>query len=312
MNYNARVRASQSLLRFFGPALAVVAVAMSAAACKRETPSSTNPGEVIAAADSAQGTVDKTPLPGVDVASLDDKKQEVFYKLAGSLSSPCGKAHSLRTSVTSDTSCKRAPFAARYVAALLGDGAPESYITEDFEKRYKSPPAKPIDTNNAPKSGNADAPVKMVEFFDYACPACAALKPKLDQAISEHPGKAVVFYRMFPLEGKHPDSRSAAMAALAADAQGKFKEMHELLFAKSPAHKRDDVMSYARELGLDMAKFEADYNAASARVDSDLKQGESLDVSSTPTLYFNGRRYSGPPDAKYIGMWIDEEVAVNR
>lgn len=312
MNYNARVRAPQSLLRFFGPALAVVAVAISASACKRETPASTNPGEVIAAADSAQGTVDKTPLPGVDIASLEDKKQELFYKLVGSLSSPCGKAHSLRTSVTNDTSCKRAPFAARYVAALLGDGAPESYITEDYEKRYKSQPGKPIDTTNAPKAGNDDAPIKLVEFFDYACPACQALKPKLDQALSEHQGQVVVYYRMFPLENKHPDSRSAAQAAIAAQAQGKFKEMHELLFAKSPAHKRDDVIRYAKELGLDAAKFEADYNAASPRVDADLAQGESLGVESTPTLYFNGRRYTGPHEAKYIGLWIDEEVAVNR
>lgn len=323
VNYNARVREPQNLLRFasapqllrsaFAPPLFGLACALLlATACKRETPASAKPSDVITAADNASGTTDKTPMPGVDVAALDEKKQDLFYRLAGSLSSPCGKAHSLRTSVTTDTSCKRAPFAARYVAALVGDGAPESFVQKDYDERYKAPEGKPIDTGNAPKSGNADAPVKMVEFFDYACPACASLKPKLDQAISEHPGQAVVFYRMFPLEGKHPDSRSAAMASLAADAQGKFKEMHEVLFSRSPAHKRDDVMGYARELGLDMAKFEADYNAASARVDADLKQGESLDVNSTPTLYFNGRRYSGPPDAKYIGMWIDEEVAVNR
>jgi protein-disulfide isomerase len=298
-------------------ALAATAVTLSAAAitlsaCKRETPASAQPAEVITAADNASGNTDKTPLPGIDLAGLDDKKQEMFYRLVSTLSSPCGKAHSLRTSVTTDTACKRSQFAARYVAALVGDGAPENYIQEDFEKRYKGEAGKPIDVATAPKVGNDDAPIKMVEFFDYACPACQALKPKLDQAVAEHPGQVVVYYRMFPLEAKHPDSKSAAQAALAAQAQGKFKEMNEMLYSKSPAHKRDDVLGYARELGLDMAKFEADYAAAASRVDADVQQGETLGVSSTPTLYFNGRKYTGPQEAKYIGMWIDEEVAVNR
>jgi protein-disulfide isomerase len=299
-------------LRFLALAAALGGSAITLSACKRETPASAKPADIIAAADSASGDTDKTPLPGIEVANLDDKKQEVFYRLVGSLSSPCGKAHSLRTSVTTDTSCKRAPFAARYVAALIGDGAPETYVQEDYDKRYKGEPGKPIDVANAPRSGNDDAPVKLVEFFDYACPACQSLKPKLDKVVAEHPGKVVVYYRMFPLEAKHPDSRSAAQAALAAQAQGKFKEMNDLLFAKSPAHKRDDVLGYARELGMDMAKFEADYAAAGSRVDADLKQGEALGVSSTPTLYFNGRQYHSPQEAKYIGMWIDEEVAVNR
>lgn len=314
LNYNAGVRNRQNLLRFVASTFASIVVlgVVTLSACKRETPASAKPAEVLAAADSASGTVDKSPLPGIDMTGLDEKKQEMFYRLVGSLSSPCGKAHSLRTSVATDTTCKRAPFAARYILQLIGDGAPESYITEDFEKRYKAEAGKPIDVSNAPKAGNDDAPVKMVEFFDYACPACQSLKPKLDQAVAEHQGQVVVYYRMFPLEAKHPDSKSAAQAALAAQAQGKFKEMNEMLFAKSPAHKRDDVIGYARELGLDLAKFEADYAAAGPRVDADLRQGEVLEVNSTPTLFFNGRRYTGPHEAKYIGLWIDEEVAVNR
>jgi protein-disulfide isomerase len=312
VNYNARVREPQNLLRFLASAAVLGCALLLATACKKETPGSATPSDVVAAADNASGSTDKTPMPGVDVSALDEKKQDLFYRLAGSLSSPCGKAHSLRTSVTTDTSCKRAPFAAKYVAALIGDGAPEAFIQKDYDGRYSGAAVEKIDTANAPKSGNEDAPVKVVEFFDYACPACAAVKPKLDQALAEHPGQVVISYRMYPLEGKHPDSRSAAMAVLAANAQGKFKEMHELLFARSPAHKREDVIGYARELGLDAAKFEADYAAASAQVDKDLQQGNNLKVESTPTLFFNGRQYTGPHDAKYFGMWIEEEVAVNR
>lgn len=270
---------------------------------------------MITAADNAQtggAAADSTPIPGVDVAALESKKQELFYRMVASLSSPCGKAHSLRTSIATDTSCKRAAFAARYVAALVSDGAPEEFIREDFDRKYKDPVVKTLDVANAPKHGNDDAPIKMVEFFDYACPACQSLKGKLDQALAERPGQVVVYYRMFPLESKHPDSKSAAQASLAAANQGKFEQMHALLFAKSPAHKREDVFGYAKSLSLDMAKFESDYDQAASRVDADVKQGELLDIDSTPTLYFNGRRYTGPSEAKYIGLWIDEEVAVNR
>ncbi|MEZ4360370.1 MAG: thioredoxin domain-containing protein [Kofleriaceae bacterium] len=300
--------ATQNFLRFFG----LVSFVVVGPACKRDNPMSAQPAEVIAAADNASGATDKTPLPGVDVSALEDAKADTFYRLVATLPSPCGKAHSLRTSVTTDTACKRATFAARYVATLLADGAPEAFIQGDYDKRYKSFDVKEIDTSKAPMSGNVDAPVKLVEYFDYACPACIGMKPKLDQALAEHAGKAVLFYEMFPLEARHPDSRSAAKAALAAQAQGKFKEMHEILFLKSPAHKREDVLKYAGALGLDLARFEADYDAADAHVDSDIRQGETLNVASTPTLFLNGRLYTGPQDAKYIGMWIEEEFAVNR
>ena len=291
--------------------LAVLAAAASASACKREKPASAEPSAVLAAADSAQRPVDKTPLPGVDLSELDERKQELFYKLVGTLPSPCGKAHSLRTSIASDTSCRRGPFAARYVAALLAGGAPETFIQEDLEKKYQSQPVT-IEVAGSPQQGNDDAPIKLVEFFDYACPACQALRPKLDRAVAQYPGQVVVYYKMYPLDSIHPDSRSAAQAALAAQAQGKFAEMNELLYAKSPAHKREDVVGYARQIGLDLAKFEADYAAASAKIDVDQKHGDNLGVKSTPTLYFNGRKYSGPQDDKYIGMWVDEELAVNR
>ena len=88
--------------------------------------------------------------------------------------------------------------------------------------------------------------------------------------------------------------------------------MHELLFARSPQHGKEAVMGFAKELGLDVAKFEADYAAADKQVTADLASGEAAGVDSTPTLFFNDRRYEGPMNAEYISMWIEEELAVNR
>ena len=258
------------------------------------------------------GPVDETPLQGIDVSGLKPDKQKVFYKLVGSLSSPCGKAHSLRTSYTSDTECKRAPFATRYVASLVDEELSEAEVREYYDKKYTTP-AKPVklDVSKAPKVGADDAAVHLTEFFDYECPHCAMFAPMLDAVGKAFEGKVAIHYMMFPLE-KHAQSKSAAQAALAANQLGKFKEMHQLLFEKSPAHSREDVLGYAKQIGLDPTAFSAAYDSFAGQVTADVAQGDAVGVEATPTLYFNDRKYDGPMHPKYIAMWIDEEIAVNR
>src|ERR1044071_4085880 len=125
--------------------------------------------------------------------------------------------------------------------------------------------------------------------------------------------KVKLFYKLAnSLQPPCPEARSAAQAALAAAQQGKFTEMHDRLFAPQAAHGHDAVMGYAKDLGLDLAKFQKAYDDASPQVTADLKQGEDAGVDATPTLFFNDRKYEGPMVAKYIEMWIDEDLAVNR
>jgi protein-disulfide isomerase len=264
------------------------------------------------AATADTGPVDTSPLAGITTDKLSDDKKQLFFKLVGSLSSPCGKAESLRKSFTGDTTCKRAPFAVRYVLSLVEDEATEPQVREEFDKKYK-PQATQVtfDVSKAPHAGPDDAPVKLYEFFDYGCPHCKVFKPMLEQVVKDEAGKAVEYFMMFPLD-KHEQSKSAAQAVLAAAAQGKFKEMHDILFDKAPDHDREHVTEYAKSLGLDMQKFDTDYAAALPQVTSDVAQGEKAGVDSTPTLYFNNRKYEGPMHPKYIEMWIDEELAVNR
>lgn len=296
---------------------------LAGASCEKssaKTPEAA-PGDVVQAADNAKGggpaaapaKTDTSPLPGVDISKLDEKKQDAFYKLAGSLTSPCGKAHSLRTSVTSDIACKRAPFAARYVAALLEDGASEDEAKTEYQNKYKQG-AKTVSfkLDGAPSSGTPGAPITLVEFFDYGCPACQAFKARLEEVLQQNEPKVIVYYKQYPLTHAHPDSMSAAQAALAAHAQGKFKEMHDILFAKSPKHRKEDVVGYAKELGLNVARFEADYAAAEAKVKADAAEGDAAGVDATPTIFFNGRKFEGPAYPRYFALWIEEEIAVNR
>jgi protein-disulfide isomerase len=302
-------------IRLFVVPVACLSIGLlTGASCKKDTTAKTDPADVVKAADAAKkGPVDKTPLPGVDVNGLDAAKQDLFYRLVGTLPSPCGKAHSLRTSVTSDQSCKRAPFAARLVAELLVDEQNEETVVDLYSERYiKNTAVQTIDVSQAPMVGEPTAPVTLVEFFDYGCPACVQLKPTLDVVIKENQSRLKVYYKMYPLVAKHPDSMGCAKAAMAALAQGKFHQMHDVIFEKFGAQKEDDLRGYAQQLGLDMAKYDADFSAVEAHVKADMKDGEAAGVDGTPTLFLNGRKYPGPSDPKYFAAAIEEELAVRR
>jgi protein-disulfide isomerase len=288
---------------------------LTGASCnkKDDAAPAADPADVVAAADSAHkpATLDRSAIPGIDVSRLPADRQDLFFKLMADLPSPCGKAHALRTSVTQDASCKRAPFAAKLVAELIADEASDDIIREFYDDRYvKNQEVQTLDVSNAPMVGPAGAAVTFVEFFDYGCPSCVQLKPVLDEVIGANQARLKVYYKMFPLKQKHPDSYGCAQAALAARAQGKFHEMHDKIFAKFGAQKKEDLRKYAEELGLDLAKFDADLPGTAPQIDADIAEGEAKGVDSTPTLFINGRKYGGPFAPKYFAMAIDEAIAL--
>lgn len=256
----------------------------------------------------------RKPVEGVkELEKLSDSDRSRFDKLIDKLPSPCGKSHSLRTSFTTDKECARAPFAVGYVADLLDDGATDDDVREMYGERYKADAPKrgfKLDAN-VPHIGPEDGRVVMVEFFDFGCPACQEFRGELKAAAEAYPNDVVLYYKQYPLAA-HEHSKGAAQAALAAAKQGKYHEMHEVLFDAAPAHTKDKLDEYAKQVGLDMKKFQADYAAAEAAVEADKKEGEGAEVTGTPTLFINGRVYEGPPLAKYVKMWVDEELAVNR
>jgi protein-disulfide isomerase len=255
----------------------------------------------------------RKPVEGADTSKLGEPERQRFEKLVDKLPSPCGKAHSLRTSRNTDASCGRARFAVEYLITLVMDGATDDEVRDLYSLRYKKdqPKREFKLSGDVPHHGPVDARVVMVEFFDFGCPACQAFAPELNQAVESYQGDAVLYYKQFPLPA-HEFSRGAAQAALAAGRQGKYHEMHALLFENQQAHKKEDLVGYARKLGLDMARFESDFNAVAAQVEADKKEGDAAGVDSTPSLYINGRVYEGPLGAKYVKMWIQEELSLTR
>lgn len=255
----------------------------------------------------------RKPVEGIDLSELSEADQTRFNNLVDKLASPCGKAHSLRTSRNTDATCIQAPFAATYVAELIKDGAPDKQIIEFYQDRYKEGQQRHAFKLGAavPHKGPDDAPVVLVEFFDYGCGHCKDFAPELGRAVEAFPTQVALYYKQFPLSS-HPDSVPAAQAALAAARQGKFDEMHKLLFLNAPRHKLDDLKGYAMSLGLDMAKFETDFAAVKQLVTADKNEGIAAGVTSTPTLYINGITYTGPPIEKYVAAFIREAVALSR
>ena len=191
------------------------------------------------------------------------RQAELFYKLVGSLQSPCGKADSLRTSFTTDTSCKRAPFAVRYVIALLEDEATEAAgprgVREQVQADRRQGEARRLE--GAARGRAPTRRCKLVEFFDYGCPHCAAFKPMIEQVLADEQGKVVIYFMMFPLE-KHPDSKSRGAGRARRERAGQVQgDARPAVRRSRPSTITTHVTEYAKELGLDMAKFETDYNA---------------------------------------------------
>ena len=143
--------------------------------------------------------------------------------------------------------------------------------------------------------GSIDASIALVEYGDYECPFCGEVYPII-KAVQERLGDRLCFaFRNFPLVNAHPHAQHAAEAAEAAGAQGKFWEMHDLLFENQDALADEDLAQYAAALGLDARRVIAEVLAGAhlARVREDFKSGAKGGVNGTPTFFINGVRYDG-------------------
>ena len=141
-----------------------------------------------------------------------------------------------------------------------------------------------------PQIGPASAPVTVVMFTDFQCPACSRTHPVLKRTLAEYGDKIRFVIRDFPLERIHENSFQAALAANAARAQGKFVEYSEVLYRNQQALDKASLIKYATELGLNAKQFELDFNDAKAiaEVRKDQSDGRDYGVTGTPTIFVNG------------------------
>jgi protein-disulfide isomerase len=150
--------------------------------------------------------------------------------------------------------------------------------------------------------GPDDAPVTLVEYGDYECPFCGAAQPTVREVLRIGGDRLRFAFRHFPLGEVHPHARLAAEAAEAAGAQGRFWQMHELLFANQQALTPADLLSYAAAIGLDVARFTADLeqHAYAPVVREHFLSGLRSGVNGTPTFFVNGLRHDGGYDLRSL------------
>jgi protein-disulfide isomerase len=153
--------------------------------------------------------------------------------------------------------------------------------------------------------GPLQAPVTIVEYGDFECPYCGRAEPFVRELLREFVDVRYV-WRHLPLSDVHPHAQLAAEAAEAAEAQGAFWEMHDLLLERQDALEPKDLVGYAEELGLDVDRFELELrdHVHTARIAEDIDSADLSGVSGTPTFFINGRRHYGAYDTRTLSAAV--------
>ena len=143
--------------------------------------------------------------------------------------------------------------------------------------------------------GNVDAPITLLEYGDYECPDCFHAAPIVNQLREQFGNKLRFVFRHFPQSNVHPHASTAAQAAEAAGQQGKYWEMHDVLFKHQHDLIDHDITHFALMIGLELYRFEADMSSErfAARVREDYASGVASGVKGTPTFFINDVRYRG-------------------
>lgn len=158
--------------------------------------------------------------------------------------------------------------------------------------------------------------ITIVEFADYQCPYCVQAHSTIEKILSSYKGKVQYIFRDFPLMEIHPQAMPAAIAAKCAANQGKYWEMHNLLFDRSPMSTLSSEMynKFASQLNLNMNNFktcqEDKEQTLSKSILADMEEGNNIGVNATPSIFINGKKYEGNLSFEGIKKDIDEKLAL--
>jgi protein-disulfide isomerase len=167
------------------------------------------------------------------------------------------------------------------------------------------------------KKGNPNAPVVLVEYSDFQCPACAYYALMVSKLISEYPDKTLFVYRHFPLASIHKNAHLASYAAEAAGKQDKFWEMYEKIFANQNVWSNNNqakeiFLDYAKELGLDENKFSLDITSPDVKnkVFQDYQSAILYQLNATPSFFLNGKKIQPPRTLEEFKLILEQELRI--
>jgi protein-disulfide isomerase len=263
----------------------------------------------------AQGTWETaTELPGVDWHNISGARKAAALKFIRAEQCTCGCMMKIAECRMKDPSCSYSRKLASVAMKGFSEGKTASAVREEIKKAALEPPPvleEPVKISVAgdPSRGPDNARVTIVEFSDFQCPFCSKAVAEAYAVVKQFPKDVRLVFKQFPLDS-HADAEFGAEAALAAQAQGKFWEMHDRMYAGFPDLSRKTVMRYAKEIGLDLNRFTADVDSHKfkTRVHSEEQEGEVAGVGGTPTFFINGKKYNGVFEVASVAPLIKKEL----
>jgi protein-disulfide isomerase len=281
-------------------------------------------------------SADLVNVAGLSFAGLNDEQKAVALQALNTRNCECGCGKgTIAACARNDSACGRSPKLSREVVAKARAGENLTALLAHLDRENPAPsapaPAQPDPGVAAPSAAAADQPaggarvtllghhprkgprhakVTIVEFSDFQCPFCSRVLPTIKQITDAYPNDVAFVFVNFPLRSIHPQAADAARAFMAAHRQGKAWPMHDKLFENQQALQPADLERYAREVGLDLARWKRDM--ADPAVDELVREDEALAMKvgaqGTPAFYVNGKE----PAARDFASWkalIEREIA---
>lgn len=163
--------------------------------------------------------------------------------------------------------------------------------------------------------GEGKSGVTLTEYGDFQCPACGAYYPVIEQVFEKYKDQITFQFRNFPLRQIHPHAMLAHRAAAAADKQGKFWDMYNMLYTNQSAwtDQSDPITTFrgfAQSIGLNMDQYDTDLKSGTVNdaINADIAEGQKLGVSSTPTFFIDGKKIDNPKDVEGFNKLIEDAI----
>ncbi len=253
-------------------------------------------------------------LNGVDFSGLTPAQRTAVLNVIRIEPCACGCDMKVAECRVKDPACGVSRRLAAFAVRDASSGKPEAAIRADLDKYAKQPPplldpAVKLNIAGDPFKGPERAKVTIVEFSDFQCPYCAKAAVEAALVVQKFPTQVKLVFKQFPLED-HSQAALAAEASLAAQAQGKFWQLHDKMYANFRAINRVRILAWAAEVGLDVNRLRADLDSHkyAARVHAEEQEGEVAGVEGTPTFYINGQKFNGVFEVNAIAPVILEEM----
>jgi protein-disulfide isomerase len=260
-------------------------------------------------------------LPGIKLDGLTGAQKTLVLKILREQGCSCGCSMKMAQCRVEDPSCSYSLGLATSVIQSVKDGKTEQqaieiakasrwgHVQEETAKLLEDPVKIPVD--GSPVTGPANAKVTIIEFSDFQCPYCVLAVPEIASVLKAYPNQVRLIFKQYPLE-IHSQAFLAATSALAANNQSKFWPMHDALFAHHNELTRDTMLKIAKDLGLDVARFQKDMDSKEVQqaVKKDMADGDKAGVEGTPTIFINGQRYNGPISLSYLKPLVDAAAGI--